>query len=129
VRHVLEEIYSPGRKLQDIEQKPQFRGLIVLTDSHNLRTNLYADTGLTVDKRLRIIVAVLREYYHTNQKCGLAFIPTWLMLADGLTKLMLSCWPLRQAASAHHKKISPPSGKYTVFMGLLSQLPHVIKDR
>ena len=64
-----------------------------LTDSENLSHSIRRDAGVVQDKRLRIVIAMLRQTVHEMTMKGrpqvqVDWVPTYMMLADCLTKLM-----------------------------------------
>ena len=62
IRHVLAELYMPpGTSLRVIEKVSEKRRLIVPTDSENLSVSVNRDAGVVADKRLRIVISMLRE--------------------------------------------------------------------
>jgi len=64
-----------------------------LTDSENLSHSIKRDAGAVQDKRLRIVIAMLRQTVHELSLRGkhlvtVEWVPTHLMVADALTKIM-----------------------------------------
>ena len=56
------------------------------TDNDNLQKSVHKDTGQIQDRRLRIVVAMIRQ--SVLAPCvSLRWVPTWAMTADGLTKV------------------------------------------
>jgi hypothetical protein len=52
-----------------------------------LHKTTISDTGSVQDRRLQIVIAMLRQVFgDTASGCTLQWIPTWQMVADGLTK-------------------------------------------
>ncbi|CAE8601098.1 unnamed protein product [Polarella glacialis] len=92
LRHLLAEISSLANsrgeplKLKNLEEQATRRLLTVVTDSHNLAATLPKDSTCVSDKRLRIVVAMLRQCFDTGEHATLLWKPTGLMLADALTK-------------------------------------------
>ena len=74
---------TPARKIE--EARKQIRtGWI--TDADSLNKHLGSDVGQVADRRLRILIAQLREMMH-NGHCECRWADTSVMLADCLTKL------------------------------------------
>ena len=57
------------------------------TDSDNLDKSIKSDSGTVKDKRLWIVVAMLREVVELEPWLKVLWINTQRMVADGLTKL------------------------------------------
>ena len=107
VRHVMAEILNPDASLTDIETHAVKRIIHAVTDSQNLADNVDNDAGASADKRLRIVVAMLREAFSLAENAYLTWIPTWRMLADALTKLVCGSM-LRAALSGQRFTATPP---------------------
>ena len=60
--------------------------LIVCTDSENLTQAIRRDAGQIQDKRLRIVIAMLRQTCEIEPSVTVRWVPTHLMVADALTK-------------------------------------------
>ena len=73
--------------------------IIAYSDAHNLTQTVGKDTGAVQDKRLRIVVTMLRDSTAALQNTTLEWVPTWKMVADALTKIM-DTGVLRAAAAA-----------------------------
>ncbi|CAE8625872.1 unnamed protein product [Polarella glacialis] len=71
--------------LKALEQCSAQRPVMVITDSQNLASTVGKDATAVADKRLRIVVAMLRELF-ASPGCTLQWRPTCLMMADPLTK-------------------------------------------
>ena len=65
------------------------------------------------DKRLRIVVSMLRQVFAPGSRCHLRWEPTHLMLADGLTKIV-GIAALCAFAGSTAFKHTPPKKKTTV---------------
>ena len=65
VRRVLREVYNPSLALKQIDDTLDPRQLIVVTDNNNLATKIAVDKKMTSDKRLGLVVAMLREAFRT----------------------------------------------------------------
>ena len=92
IRQVLEEIWcasDEAPQLKDVESRSQRRRITVRTDSDNLVSSVSKDAGVVQDKRLRIVVAMLRQVFQAPEgNVFLVWITTLMMLADGLTKIL-----------------------------------------
>jgi hypothetical protein len=101
-RYLLAEAHHPGKPLKEIENlSSQWPG-IVLSDSNSLTTTVNTDVSgsQSTDRRLRIVIAMLREIFADPlANLVLKWIPTWAQAADPLTKLMLPRVLLAAAAS------------------------------
>ncbi len=87
---VIAELRQPQLSLRSLDEKDPHCNIIQLTDAKSLESCVNSDTGVIQDKRLRIVVCMLRETVaRTVDKVTLKWIPTWLMLADALTKFVL----------------------------------------
>jgi len=73
--------------IKQIENSENRCPLVVCTDSNNLFTVMPKDTTTVADKRLRIVIAALRQSFSDN-KTQLKWISTKKMLADPLTKVV-----------------------------------------
>ena len=102
---VLAELIT-GRQMKclaDVDHALQWP-LLVITDSQNLALTVPKDTTSVSDKRLRIVVAMLRQVFIEDQLATLRWLPTNAMLADQLTKEVKSplilAWTQAAAAAA-----------------------------
>ena len=98
IRNVLSEIFGcycvddeslrgrrSGTKLEALAAK-QHR-VVVFTDSWNVQASVQKNSGHVKDKRLRVVIAMLREAFMNKAvNATLEWIPTTHMAADGLTK-------------------------------------------
>ena len=91
VRHVLQELLhdprKPGSTLQQVEKVRWKIPIVCCTDSDNLDKSIKTDAGSMRDKRLRIVVAMLREVVELEPWLKILWINTQRMVADGLTKI------------------------------------------
>lgn len=91
LRHVLLELLQdprqPGSTLQRVEKVRWTIPIVCCTDSDNLDKSIKSDSGSVKDKRLRIVVAMLREVVELEPWLKILWINTQRMVADGLTKL------------------------------------------
>ena len=74
-------------KLKDVERESVKIPMTTFTDSKNLEETVEKDAGVVADKRLRIVVSMLRESFGLPHSV-LRWIPTHTMVADALTKVM-----------------------------------------
>eukprot|EP00971_Amphidinium_carterae_P294975 5857135-Amphidinium_carterae.3 len=81
---------------------PSFQDLPLqwYTDSKSLHDVVTRDTSLVTDKRLRIVVAQLRELY--LESVCFAWIDTQVMIADSLTKMEVTDLFLKDALNTGH---------------------------
>ena len=86
-RTFLSEAFSPSVSLKGLDDQ-MTRAIYVHTDAMNLKTTCMRDCGSVADKRLRIVVAMLRESFQSSRNTHLAWIATGKMVADALTKAM-----------------------------------------
>ena len=87
VRVLLEEMCGkPGRKTAIVEVDSGKRLLETVSDSNSLEDSVKTDAGQPSDKRLRIVMSMLREAF-AEKTTSLRWANTHRMLADGLTKL------------------------------------------
>ena len=92
LRYLLAEAHNPGMPLKEVESRSSKWPGIVLSDSNSLTTTVNTDVSgsQSTDRRLRIVIAMLREVFTDPlANLGLKWIPTWAQAADPLTKLML----------------------------------------
>ena len=78
-----------GPTLSEVESHHTSLPLMVLTDSENLTQAVRKDAGQIQDKRLRIVIAMLRQTCEIEPSVTVRWVPTHLMVADALTKLGL----------------------------------------
>ena len=109
MRHFLEELFSPpDTRLSNIESNAVSRPILVITDSDNLKITVNRDSGTCADKRLRIVVSMLRESVEAKENTTLIWARTEAMVADGLTK-KLGSLAILIAFFASKKFVIPPS--------------------
>ena len=105
LRSVLGEMWpsvptSLPRSLRTVEMDFLRRPIVTLSDSINLSQAVKSDKGTGLDKRLRIVTAILRQVLCGAQGATLAFFTTATMLADALTKAVVHCPSLLAAMNA-----------------------------
>ena len=105
LRSVLAEMWpsvptSLPRSLRTVEMDSLRRPIVTLSDSFNLCQAVKSDKGTGLDKRLRIVTAMLRQVFCGAQGATLASVTTATMLADALTKALVHCPSLLAAMNA-----------------------------
>ena len=113
-RYLLAEMYNPGIPLKDLENQSSKWPGVVLSDCNSLTTTVNTDVSgnQSADRRLRIVIAMLREIFaDPKANLSLKWIPTWAQAADGLTKLMLTIVLLAVASSRRFTFPQPVTGK------------------
>ena len=101
------KILNPAASLADIGKHSVKRIIHAVTDSQNFADNVDNDAGASADKRVRIVVAMLREAFSLAENAYLTWVPTWRTLADALAKLVCGSM-LRAALSGQQFTASPP---------------------
>ena len=90
-RFLLLELLQPPKpgvsSLRAIEKIPDRFPVIVFTDSDNLSKSCRIDSGSVKDKRLRIVISMLREVLEVEPWVKIVWLSTNRMIADALTKL------------------------------------------
>ena len=102
VRALLLELQHPGEKLRNLDAEYVKRKILCLTDAKSLETTLNRDAGQPTDKRVRILVAQVKELigentYEDEESAYAIWCDTSQMLADVLTKLGCEREPLLEA--------------------------------
>ena len=98
-------------KLKDVEKESACRPLPVITDSDNLKVTVNRDSGTCADKRLRIVVSMLRESVEEHENTTLIWTRTEGMVADGLTKVAGSLAILIAFFASKKFVVPPPQRK------------------
>ena len=122
VRSLILELQNPREKINVLEKEFGKSKLICITDAKSLESTLNKDTGQPTDRRVRILVAQIKEMIGENDYTDDDFAYAWWvdtsqMLADVLTKLgcerepLLTAmhdgtWQLEPSADALAKKAS-----------------------
>jgi len=95
LRHILTEFQLATKTpsgapvpIRTVELECVKRPLITFTDSHNLADTVGKDAGTCADKRLRIVISMLRQAFAPGEGTVLLWLQTVYMVADGLTKLL-----------------------------------------
>eukprot|EP00435_Cladocopium_sp_Y103_P062847 s520_g24.t1 len=91
VRSRLLELQFPNGKSNDLEREFVKKKLLCMTDAKSLESTLSKDAGQPADKRVRILVAQIRELiggndYESDEPAYAQWLDTSQMLADVLTK-------------------------------------------
>ncbi|CAE8719458.1 unnamed protein product [Polarella glacialis] len=89
----------------DVETAAAGDDFLIVTDSQNVAITVPKDSTALADKRLRIVVAMLRQVFCKDSHALLKWVPTKQMLADALTKLMTTAALRAAMQSIRH---SPP---------------------
>ena len=106
---------SATRKQIDAGEK-KCRNVVVLSDSNSVVDATLLDSGTVADKRLRIVIAMLRlsmtpcDGKPTGKEAAMRWVNTHKMLGDGLTKVFPPFAPALVAAMAG-VGYKPPPGK------------------
>eukprot|EP00959_Pyramimonas_sp_CCMP1952_P261405 5465545-Pyramimonas_sp.AAC.1 len=112
LRQFPQELQMPANaKLKAVERLCASRPAFAVTDSDNVKVTVNKDSGSVADKRLRIVVSMLRESVEAQYYTTLIWTMTEAMVADGLTK-SLACVAILIAFFASKKfEIPPPQWK------------------
>ena len=97
IRNVIADMTFPSMKLTQLQDAARIPALW-LSDSKSLVDVVLKDCGQPSDKRLRIVVANLKQMLQEHGT-SLQWIDTLVMLADPFTKLDCDCELLRRAMS------------------------------
>ena len=103
VRDLLLEITNPGVRLIDLDRHYLKRRILAFTDAKSLEATLNRDTGQPQDKRVRILVAQIKEilgenlYDDESSSAYAVWVDTSQMLADVLTKIGCEREPILEA--------------------------------
>ena len=115
LRHVILELLQPPRPgtsvLQAVSKIHGRIPIVCCTDSDNLEKSIESDSGGTKDKRLRIVVAMLREVVEIEPWVKILWINTQRMVADPLTKLDSPLFKLLEDFMASLQATFPKSTK------------------
>ena len=91
LRFVMLELATPpkqqGSKLRAVERVPTKYPITCFTDSDNLTKSCRQGSGGVKDKRLRIVISMLREVLEIEPWVKIVWGPTNRMIADAFTKL------------------------------------------
>ena len=86
VRHLIAEMREPGIEVKKIEKAAKDIDACWVSDAKTLVDLLRTDAGVATDKRLRLLIAQLREILEDDPKLRVHWSDTATMLADALTK-------------------------------------------
>ena len=128
LRMLLMELVHPAASIRDLDQHYLKEKIACFTDAKSLEQTLNKDAGQPADKRVRILVAQIREMIGENtfqdDAPGYAtWVDTSQMLADVLTKAgcdrdaLLSAlaegeWQLEPSSAAKEKKLLIQAGRH-----------------
>ena len=121
LRNLLSEIHtSPG----SLRLKNGFKELTLpvacFSESNSLVTSISKDAGHSSDKRLAIVLGMLREVVGGGEPCVTSkWVPTWRMMADALTKLGISPALLVAFFGAAKANPAPTKAKAVCLLALL----------
>ena len=120
IRSLMVEMMNPGVSSRNLEREFNRKALQIYTDAKSLEATVTKDAGLPSDKRVRILVAQVKELLRGQNEpeaggCSIFWVDTSQMLADVLTKqgcereLMLEVlstgrWTLMPSEMALQKK-------------------------
>ena len=108
IRQVITEWrMPPSTPLSVVEAESKKVPLTICTDSNSLVDAVESDKGRVADKRLRIVIAMIREVVGSLQGATLRWVNTHKMLADPLTKV-LALFPALLALMKGHAYRPPP---------------------
>ena len=115
MREVFAEIRSGGARGKELQEAAKSIRIGWSTDAASLERHLATDTGKLQDRRLRILVAQIREMLD-DPLVTLRWADTQVMLADSLTKLSVEraylleamrtgCWSPASTPESLQKKV------------------------
>ena len=105
VRSLLLEMLNPDKKIHELEPNYIKHKMIAFTDAKSLESTLNKDAGAPSDKRVRILLAQIKEMigitgYDDENNLQVWWCDTAQMLADVLTKIGCEREPLLEAMSS-----------------------------
>jgi len=105
VRSLLLEMLNPEKKIHELEASYIKHKMIAFTDAKSLESTLNKDAGAPSDKRVRILLAQIKEMigitgYDDENNLQVWWCDTAQMLADVLTKIGCEREPLLEAMSS-----------------------------
>ena len=125
---ILMELVHPDVPLRDLDQHYLKSKIVAFTDARSLEQTLNKDAGMPTDKRVRILVAQVKEmlgenHYEDDSSVFAKWVDTSRMLADVLTKegcdrepllfaLAEGEWQLNPSAEAKEKKLLVRAGRH-----------------
>lgn len=115
------EILNPGISITTLETEYALKKILAFTDAKSLESTITKDAGQPSDKRVKILIALIRELM--NDECEPIWLDTSQMLADVLTKqgcereLLLEAleqcrWKVAPSDEAIQKKIAIRAGRH-----------------
>ena len=110
VRSLLLEMLNPGKKIHELESNYVRHKMIAFTDAKSLESTLNKDAGAPSDKRVRILLAQIKEMigmdgYSEENNLQVWWCDTAQMLADVLTKTGCEREPLMEAMASGNWKL------------------------
>ena len=105
VASLLREIMHPHVPLTTLETEYALKPVLAFTDAKSLQSTVAKDAGQPTDKRVKILVAQVRELM--QEGCEIMWIDTSQMLADVLTKVGCERELLLEALSSGTWKLAP----------------------
>ena len=128
LRMLLLEVLHPGVCLLDLDEHYKKSLLMAFTDAKSLESTLNRDAGQPTDKRVKILLAQVREFlgqpnYDDDDEVRAYWVDTAQMVADVLTKagcereplldvLSRGCWQLQPSKEALLKKQHIREGRH-----------------
>ena len=114
VRALLMEFKHPTENFNTLEREYAKSKLLCMTDAKSLESTLNKDCGQPTDKRVRILVAQIKELigentYEDDEAAFAHWLDTSQMLADVLTKVGCEREPLLAALHDGSWQLSPSS--------------------
>lgn len=125
---LLLEVLHPGVCLLDLDEHYKKSLLMAFTDAKSLESTLNRDAGQPTDKRVKILLAQVREFlgqpnYDDDDEVRAYWVDTAQMVADVLTKagcereplldvLSRGCWQLQPSKEALLKKQQIRKGRH-----------------
>ena len=85
VSALLREMMNSNVSLNDLEDQYPKKPIIAFTDAKSLEATIVKEAGQPADKRVKLLVAQIKEYLAEN--CRVVWVDTSQMLADVLRKI------------------------------------------
>ena len=127
VRMILMEVKYPTERLIDLDREFKKDRVLCFTDAKSLESSINKDAGISQDKRVRILLAQVKELlglndYQDDKNLYAIWVDTSQMLADVLTKcgcerepllsaLFNGTWRLEPSDEAQRKKEQIRAGR------------------
>ncbi|CAE7930582.1 brap-2 [Symbiodinium necroappetens] len=129
VRMILMEVKYPTERLIDLDREFKKDRVLCFTDAKSLESSINKDAGISQDKRVRILLAQVKELlglndYQDDKNLYAIWVDTSQILADVLTKcgcerepllsaLFNGTWRLEPSDEAQRKKEQIRAGRKT----------------